>query len=186
METAVIAKALATTAVEIIGITREQAIQALSTFKGIHRRLETVGVTKKGITVIDDFAHNPEKIAASLSALKEYEGRLIVVYQPHGFKPTKMLRSGIVEAFDKGLSLDDTLIMQEIYYAGGTAQKDISAADLIRDLEKTGKRVHFIPDRKKIISLIKGLAEKGDRIVIMGARDETLSDFARSVYEAVL
>jgi len=117
--------------------------------------------------------------------LKEYDGRLIVVYQPHGFKPTKMLRAGIVEAFDRLLSLDDTLIMQEIYYAGGTAQKDISAADLVKDLEKTGKRVHFIPNRKKITALIKGLAKKGDRIVIMGARDETLSDFAHNIYEAV-
>lgn len=182
-----VANALAALAsVEMIGITRAQAIGALATFKGVHRRLETVGVTKKGITVIDDFAHNPEKIAASLAALKEYEGRLIVIYQPHGFKPTKMMRAGIEEAFDKGLNLDDTLIMQEIYYAGGTAQKDISSADLIKDLEKTGKRVHFIPNRKKITTLVKGLAAKGDRIIIMGARDETLSDFARSIYEALL
>ena len=95
------------------------------------------------------------------------------------------MRAGIVESFDRGLSLDDTLIMQEIYYAGGTAQKDISAADLVRDLERTGKRVHFIPDRKKIVSLVKGLAAKGDRVVVMGARDDSLSDFARSIFEAL-
>lgn len=181
-----VANALAAVAAaEMIGIPRNQALKALESFKGIHRRLETVGVTRKGIAVIDDFAHNPEKISAALSALKEYKGRLIVIYQPHGFKPTKIMRAGIVEAFDRLLSLDDTLIMQEIYYAGGTAQKDISSADLVKDLERTGKRVHFIPDRKKIITLVKGLAAKGDRIVIMGARDETLSDFARSIYEAV-
>lgn len=181
-----VANALAAVAAaEMIGIPRNQALEALESFKGIHRRLETVGVTRKGIAVIDDFAHNPEKISAALSALKEYKGRLIVIYQPHGFKPTKIMRAGIVEAFDRLLSLDDTLIMQEIYYAGGTAQKDISSADLVKDLERTGKRVHFIPDRKKIITLVKGLAAKGDRIVIMGARDETLSGFARSIYEAV-
>lgn len=181
-----VANALAAVAAaEMIGIPRNQALKALESFKGIRRRLETVGVTKKGIAVIDDFAHNPEKISAALSALKEYKGRLIVIYQPHGFKPTKIMRAGIVEAFDRLLSLDDTLIMQEIYYAGGTAQKDISSADLVIDLERTGKRVHFIPDRKKITTLVKGLAAKGDRIVIMGARDETLSDFARSIYEAV-
>ena len=181
-----VANALAAiAAAEMIGIPRNQAIKALESFQGIQRRLETIGVTKKEITVIDDFAHNPEKIAATLSALKEYKGRLIIIYQPHGFKPTKIMRKGIVEAFDRLLSLDDTLIMQEIYYAGGTVQKDISSADLVKDLERTGKRVHFIPDRKKIITLVKGLAAKGDRIVIMGARDETLSDFAHSIYEAV-
>ena len=168
-----------------IGIPASQALKALSTFKGVHRRLETVGVTKKNIAVIDDFAHNPEKVAASLSALKDYDGRLIVIYQPHGFKPTKIMRKGLVDAFDKGLGLDDTLIMQEIYYAGGTAQKDISSADLVRDLERTGKRVHFISDRKAIVSLVKGLAAKGDRIVVMGARDDTLSDFARNIFEAL-
>lgn len=182
-----IANALAAiAAAEMIGIPRIQAIKALSSFKGIRRRLETIGVTKKDITVIDDFAHNPEKIAASLQALKEYDGKLIIIYQPHGFKPTKIMRSGIVESFDKYLSLDDTLIMQEIYYAGGTAEKDISSADLVKDLERTGKRVHFIPDRKKIIHLVKGLAGKGDRIVIMGARDESLGEFAHQVYEALV
>ncbi len=172
-------------AAEMIGIPRADALKAMESFKGIHRRLETVGTTAKGITVIDDFGHNPEKIAASLEALKEHEGRLIVIYQPHGFGPTRMLRAGIVQAFDRGLSLDDILIMPEIYYAGGTAAKDISAADLVRDLERTGKRVHFIPDRAKILRLIKSLAAKGDRIAVMGARDDTLSDFAAEILKAV-
>lgn len=172
-------------AAEMIGIPRKDAVAALETFKGIHRRTEIVGTTPKRITVIDDFAHNPEKIAASLEALKEHDGRLIIIYQPHGFGPTRMLRQGIVKAFDSGMGMDDTLIMPEIYYAGGTAAKDISAADLIRDLERTGKRVHFIPDRAKIIHLVKSLAEKGDRIVVMGARDDTLSDFARDILKAV-
>ncbi len=181
-----VANALAAlAAAEMIGVLRSQAVEALKTFRGVHRRLETVGTTKKNITVIDDFAHNPEKIAASLSALKEYPGRLIVVYQPHGFKPTKMLREGLVDAFDKHLEMDDTLIMPEIYYAGGTAAKDISAADLVKDLEKKGKRVHFIPDRRKILHLIKALSNKDDRIVVMGARDETLSDFAKQIYESL-
>lgn len=170
---------------EMIGIPRSDALKAMESFKGIHRRLETVGTTAKGITVIDDFGHNPEKIAASLNALKEHEGRLIIIYQPHGFGPTRMLRAGIVQAFDRGLSLDDILIMPEIYYAGGTAAKDISAADLVRDLERTGKRVHFIPDRAKILRLVKSLAAKGDRIVVMGARDDTLSDFAAELLKAV-
>lgn len=172
-------------AADMIGIPRKDAIQALESFKGIRRRMETVGTTSKQITVIDDFAHNPEKIAASLEALKEHDGRLIIIYQPHGFGPTRMMRHGIVEAFNKGMSLDDILFMPEIYYAGGTASKDISSADLIKDLERTGKRVHFSADRSKITALVKSAARKGDRIVVMGARDETLSDFARTLLKAV-
>ncbi len=172
-------------AVELIGVPRNQALEALQSFKGVERRLQCIGQSKKNITVIDDFAHNPEKIEATLKTLKSYEGRLICIYQPHGFKPTKMLRAGIVKAFDTFLDLDDTLIMQEIYFAGGTAEKDISSLDLVKDLEKTGKRVHFISDRKKIIALVKGLATKNDRIVIMGARDDTLHDFSLEVFEAL-
>ncbi|MCQ2914437.1 MAG: Mur ligase domain-containing protein [Alphaproteobacteria bacterium] len=172
-------------ACELIGVTRKQSIQAMADFAGVHRRLEVLGTTKKGVTVIDDFAHNPEKIAASLQALRSYPGKLIMIYQPHGFKPTKMLRAGIVEAFDKGMEMDDTLIMPEIFYAGGTATKDISSADLVKDLEKTGKRVHYIPERKKIIGLVKMLAQKGDRVVIMGARDESLPEFAKQIFEAL-
>ena len=181
-----VANALAALAcAEIIGIPRSQAIVALKSFKGIHRRMELIGVTKKGIAVIDDFAHNPEKIAATLSALKEYDGRIIAVYQPHGFKPTKIMRQGIVDAFANGLDSDDILIMQEIYYAGGTTQKDISANDLVKDLEKSGKQAFFIEDRDQIEKFIKQRAGKGDRIVIMGARDETLTNFAWRIYEAV-
>lgn len=172
-------------AAELIGITRKQSISALANFRGIHRRLETVGTSKKGITVIDDFAHNPEKIGATLSALKEYPGKLIIIYQPHGFKPTKMLKDGLIATFDEKMSLDDTLIMPEIFYAGGTASKDISSADLVNALERTGKRVHFIPDRKKILHLVKALATKGDRIVVMGARDESLSDFAHEIFNSL-
>src|SRR5690606_11426809 len=79
-----------------LDIPLDRAISALEKFKGIARRLETVG-TKNSITVIDDFGHNPDKIAATLRTLKEFDGRLLVMFQPHGFGPMKMMGRPIIE-----------------------------------------------------------------------------------------
>ena len=65
-----------------------EATQALSDFRGVRRRLEVTG-TAAGVTVIDDFAHNPDKIAATLKTLHAFDGRLLILFQPHGFGPLK-------------------------------------------------------------------------------------------------
>lgn len=77
-------------ACSLLGIDKFDAAQALEGFLGTHRRLEVVG-TRNNITVIDDFAHNPDKVKASVSALKSYPGRLIMMFQPHGFSPMRMM-----------------------------------------------------------------------------------------------
>ena len=180
-----VANALAAIAcADMLGVPRAASKAALATFSGIKRRLQTVG-EKKGVTVFDDFAHNPEKIAATLDTLKEKSGRLIVIYQPHGFGPTKLLRQGLIDAFVRKTDNEDIIVFPEIYYAGGTAVKDISSEDLAKELERAGKRVHFIPDRKKIVKLVAALAKKGDRVVVMGARDDTLTAFARDILTAL-
>ena len=160
----------------ICGISVDIACKALEGFKGTHRRLEFVG-QKDGVSVIDDFAHNPDKIAASLSALKQHEGRLLLVFQPHGFGPTKMLREGLVESFVSGMNEDDILYMPEIYYAGGTANKVISSQDIIDDVNAKGRQGIFCDTRADIIPLIQAEKKSGDRIVVMGARDDTLTHF---------
>ena len=169
---------------DLLGVPRSQSKKALSFFSGIKRRLQYIG-EKNGITVIDDFAHNPEKISATIETLKEKDGRLILIYQPHGFGPTKLLKNGLIHVFSKKTHGEDVIIFPEIYYAGGSAEKDISSADLVKELERAGKRVHFIADRKKIIKLVSSLAKKNDRIVVMGARDDTLTLFARDILNAL-
>lgn len=164
-------------AVKLADLDMGEACDALSSFKGTHRRLELIGVNDKGVSVIDDFAHNPDKIAASLSALKFNPGRLLIMYQPHGFKPTQMLRAGLVGSFIEGMGKDDILYMPEIYYAGGTADRVVSAADLADDINAGGKRAIYTALRADIIPQIKYEMREGDRIVIMGARDDTLTDF---------
>ncbi len=169
---------------QVLGLSLEQASKALESFKGIKRRFEIVG-SYNGITVIDDFGHNPDKIEATLKALKESEGRVMAVFQPHGFGPTKMLKDGLVQTFVKNLSDNDMLLMPEIYYAGGTADKSISSRDIIDAVNAGGRRAHFFESRAAIQDFIIKNAEQGDRIVIMGARDDTLSDFARGILESL-
>ncbi len=171
-------------AATLAGIKLKDVIGALRGFKGIKRRLEIVG-EQGGITVIDDFAHNPDKIAATLSTLQQSPGRLLVMFQPHGFGPMKMMRRELAEAFAEELKNDDILLMPEIFYAGGTAVRDISSADLTGDVARAGKQAHFMPTREAVGDFIVSHAKAGDRVVIMGARDDTLSLFAQDILRRI-
>lgn len=157
-----------------------KAIKGIEAFKGIHRRMEYIG-TKNGISVIDDFAHNPDKISASLQTLKSFDGRLIVMFQPHGFGPLRLMRKELVDAFETYLDADDILLMPEAYYAGGTVDRSVTAKHLIDDLTAKDVQAHWFATRDEIPAFIKDNAKDGDRVVIMGARDDTLHIFAHDV-----
>ncbi|MCX8044635.1 MAG: UDP-N-acetylmuramate--L-alanine ligase [Desulfobacterota bacterium] len=152
--------------------------RGLGRFRGIRRRLERVG-SKGGITVIDDFAHNPNKIAASLAALRMLGKRLIVIFQPHGYGPTRFLLRELAEAFSAGMRYRDVLMCLKIYDAGGTADRSISSEDLLAEIK--GPRLFSTPERSDALKAVATLAQPGDVIAIMGARDDTLSTFARNV-----
>ena len=162
------------------GVSIESAAETMATFKGIARRLEVLG-TAGGVTVIDDFAHNPDKISAAIAALKVFGGRLHVMFQPHGFGPTKMLREGLVEALVKGLDAGDHVWMPEIFYAGGTADRSISSAELVDDIAREGIPATFVADRTPLGDRIVEDARQGDRVVVMGARDDSLTEFGQSL-----
>jgi UDP-N-acetylmuramate--alanine ligase len=166
------------------GISLRHAAEALAKFKGIRRRLEVVGRTE-GVTLIDDFAHNPDKIAASLATLTQTGERLLVLFQPHGFGPMRMMRRELVHAFAEGLREGDILFMPEIFYAGGTAVQDISSGDIIGDITAAGRHAVFLPTRAQAADEIVRAVRPGDCIVIMGARDDTLSDLARDILRRV-
>jgi UDP-N-acetylmuramate--alanine ligase len=180
-----VANALAAIAAAgLAGVDTAAAAAALRSFAGLRRRLEVVGA-RGGVTVVDDFAHNPDKISASLAALRGAGGRLLVVFQPHGYGPTRLLWAGLVSAFAEGLDPRDLLILTDIYYAGGTAARDLSAADLARDVVSAGRRAEHIPSRADIAARVAREARPGDRVVVMGARDDTLPEFARRLLEEV-
>ncbi|MCB9991702.1 MAG: UDP-N-acetylmuramate--alanine ligase [Rhodospirillales bacterium] len=181
-----LSNALAALAVaKALGLDLVSCAEALHDFKGIKRRFEVVGQAN-GITVIDDFGHNPDKIRATLETLKERDGRVIAIFQPHGFGPTKMLKDGLVEVFTKYLGEEDLLLMPEIYYAGGTASKTISSREIIDGVSTGGRSALFMEGREQIRDYLACHAARGNRIVVMGARDDTLSDFARDIFFDIL
>lgn len=161
-----------------------KALRALETFTGIKRRMDIVG-TKSGITVIDDFGHNPDKIAATLTTLKAFDGRLIIMFQPHGFGPLKLMGKHIAETFADHLGKDDILLMPEAYYAGGTADRSVTAKHVIGWAKEQGVNAQWFEKRTAILPKILDNAQNNDRIVIMGARDDTLSDFAAKILESL-
>jgi len=176
-----VANALAAlAAAQALGIALERAAAALSGFAGIRRRLETVG-SAGGVTVIDDFAHNPDKIAATLATLHAFPGRLLVVFQPHGFGPLKLMREGFAACFGDHLRPDDVLAMPDPVYFGGTADRAVTSADIVADIVARGRDARFFPDRAACGEAVLGLARPGDRIVVMGARDDTLTVFAEEL-----
>lgn len=168
---------------KLLDIPLEQAANALASFEGVKRRMDILG-TAGGVTVIDDFAHNPDKIEATLSTLQEHNGRILAMYQPHGFTPTKMLRAELVESFAQNMKEEDILLLPEIYFAGGTVERSISSQDLVDDLTALGKNALFFNNREEAGAYIKKNAKKGDRVLIMGARDDTLTTFAKDILDS--
>ena len=158
--------------------------EPLSRFSGIGRRFQTVGC-KGGIEVVDDFAHNAEKIAAAIRTAKLRGHRVLAIYQPHGYGPTRFLWQDFVRTFTGELSPDDRLWMLEVFYAGGTATRDFSAADIVDEIKARGTNAGFAPSRDWLIEQLAEDAKEGDVILVMGARDPSLTAFAREILGAL-
>lgn len=168
----------------LAGLTIEEAVNALSSFLGTKRRLEKIG-SVNDITVFDDYAHNPEKVAASLKTLTKENHTLWAVFQPHGFAPTRMMKDEFIQSFEKNTKAQDQILFAPIFYQGGTVAKDISSKDLVDALKQKGKKAHYFENRGDIPSFIASHAKQGDKIVVMGARDGTLTALAQDILNAI-
>jgi UDP-N-acetylmuramate--alanine ligase len=176
-----IANALAAiAAATALGVAVAQAVRGVERFSGLARRFDIVG-TVNDITVIDDFGHNPDKIAATLATLKTFPGRIIAFFQPHGYGPIRNMGSELAATFANMLSEDDHLILCDPVYFGGTVDKSIGSQSITDAVAAAGRNAEYIPTREDCGERIVDLASPGDRIVIMGARDDTLSGFAADV-----
>lgn len=165
-----------------IGVSIETAAQALEKYEGIYRRHQVIG-EKNGVILIDDYAHNPAKCAASIAACQPVAPKVIAWFQPHGYKPTRFLRDDFVKEIAAVLRPEDEIWMSEIFYAGGSAVKDISANDLIQDLKALGKNAYFVEHRSDFVENARPHFSGNDVLLLMGARDPSLEFYAAEVLE---
>jgi UDP-N-acetylmuramate--alanine ligase len=178
MENALAAAAVANQ----VGVSLETCAIALKQYQGIYRRHQILG-TKNGVIVIDDYAHNPAKCAAAISACHPLAPKVIAWFQPHGYKPTRFLRADFVASIANALRPEDEIWMSEIYYAGGTAVKDISAGDLINDLLQLGVNAYFEEDRSQFTEAVRSHLTTDCVLLLMGARDPSLEEFSKEVFK---
>jgi UDP-N-acetylmuramate--alanine ligase len=168
-------------AARTIGIPLDEAAASLAGFAGLSRRFELVGEAN-GVSVIDDFGHNPDKIAATLRTLHAFPGRLLLFFQPHGYGPLKSMKDELIATFIREMAAEDVLIMPDPVYYGGTTDRSVGSADVVAGI---GPRAEYVPARADCAARLLALARPGDRIVVMGARDDTLTDFAQSLVSAM-
>ena len=165
-----------------LGVRLEDAVNSLARFEGLKRRLETVG-EGGGVTVIDDFAHNPDKIDATLATMRAQPGRLLIMFQPHGFGPLTKMGEQLAESLASGMTPDDRLYLPDPVYQGGTTERTRGSDWLAGQVESRERHAEHIADRSRIGEALLAEAKPGDRILIMGARDDTLIDFARTLVD---
>ena len=167
-----------------IGVDLETCSVALKNYEGIYRRNQVLGI-KNGVWVIDDYAHNPVKCAAAIAACQPVADKVVAWFQPHGYGPTRFLRADFVKEIAAALRPQDEIWMSEIFYAGGTAIKDISANDLINDIKALGKNAYFVEDRNQFAETVRPHLSGNSVLLLMGARDPGLEAFSKSVFDSL-
>ena len=118
---------------------------------------------------------------ATLRTLKAHPGRVIAFFQPHGYGPLRQMGHELAKTFADELGPDDITILCDPVYFGGTVDRSEGSERIVRLIEQNGGRAEYIASREVGGRRIVELARAGDRIVVMGARDDTLTDFARSI-----
>jgi UDP-N-acetylmuramate--alanine ligase len=169
-------------AIRACGIGLREAAEALAGFSGLRRRFDVVG-TRGQVSIIDDFGHNPDKIAATLDTLHAFPGRLLVLFQPHGYGPLKVMGRELIDCFAARLGAEDILLLPDPVYHGGTVDRSVGSADIAAAVHAAGRHAEHVPERAAAGDRLLSLARPGDRILIMGARDDTLSQFAAELLE---
>jgi UDP-N-acetylmuramate--alanine ligase len=177
------ATAAALVALEV-GLDAETVMSLLARFPGVARRFELVGTTARDIHVVDDYAHNGEKVRAAVTTAQAGSARVVAVFQPHGFGPARFLRGELKAMIPTLLRPQDRFCYAEIFYAGGTVAKDISSRMLADDLP-AALNCGYARDHEAARQWVVSEARPGDTVLIMGARDPDLPRLARAVLSAL-
>ena len=150
-----------------LGLPLDVIKKGLLQFGGTKRRFEYKG-TKNGITVIDDYAHHPTEVAATLTAARNYpHGRIICVFQPHTYSRTKAFLSD----FARVLSMADIVVLADIYAAREKNTIGISSKDLLAELQKNGQESYYFPSFDEIEKFLSEKCINNDLLITMGAGD---------------
>jgi UDP-N-acetylmuramate--alanine ligase len=171
---------LAVRACERLGCDLPVIRQALSRFRGIGRRLERVGGAA-GVAVVDDYAHNPAKIAAAWRALAPYHRRVIAIWRPHGYGPLTHMMAELASTFGEVCGDNDRLLLLPVYDAGGTANRSVSTGDLVSRLAGVCRATASLVSPAEAEEAAVAEARPGDVLLVMGARDPDLSPMARRI-----
>lgn len=168
-----------------VGVPLGDAVAALGSFAGLARRFDILGTSASGVTVIDDFGHNPDKVSATLATLKAHTGRVIAFFQPHGYGPLRQMGAELAKVIASRLNGDDMAILCDPVYFGGTVDRSIGSERIVSLIKAAGGKAEYVSERADCGKRIVEIARPGDRIVVMGARDDTLTTFAAEILAAL-
>jgi UDP-N-acetylmuramate--alanine ligase len=157
---------------------------ALARFPGVARRFQVIGTTARGIRVVDDYAHNGEKIRAAVTTAQAGANRVIAIFQPHGFGPARFLRPELRALVPRLLRPQDRFCYAEIFYGGGTVARDISSMTLADDLPPE-LGCAYAADHDAVVRWVGREARLADTVLLMGARDPDLPRLARAIFRAL-
>jgi len=162
-----------------LGIDGKIIAAALASYGGIARRFDKY-FASKNILIIDDYAHNPEKISAALSAAQMRKSTVWLIFQPHGFGPLKFMFGDLKNMFLHSLRPIDKLCLLPVFYAGGTADMSVNSETFVNELGDGG-RFFYVESREKLSDFLKKSVKENETVLICGARDNSLSIFAQDL-----
>jgi UDP-N-acetylmuramate--alanine ligase len=169
---------------EALNFSRETATAALARFRGIERRLECAG-SGRGVSVFDDYAHNPAKIQAAWTALANPGTRVLGAWRPHGYGPLNAMAPDLIAMWQEVMRRGDRLYILPVYYAGGTTNPVLTSADFAGQLCAAGVDAMYVEQWEDLATTLLTEAQKGDHILCMGARDPYWPVFARQLVQSL-
>jgi UDP-N-acetylmuramate--alanine ligase len=160
-----------------VGVSLQQSARALASYEGIYRRTQLVG-RARGVCVVDDFAHNPAEVVAAIRACQNIAPRVLAWFQPHGYGPLSFMHNELIDGVCGVLRHSDKFYMSDVFYAGGTVVKSVTSEMVVARMRERSANIVYESQRDDIATHMVHAASPGDIVLLMGARDTTLSDFA--------
>ena len=175
--------AAVTASLFLLGCDRAKIREAVESFSGVWRRFDFAGRNENGTAVYDDYAHNVEKIASCMKSARELcPGRVLFVFQPHGYGPLGFMRKELYLALEEAMGPEDLFGFLPVYYAGGTTSFQPKAEEVADEYARRHPgRYRYFPDRTSVREFVNTNLGSSDFVVVMGARDNSLSDWAREL-----